>query len=271
MDSLNEKIELLQDYGMPEKEIAKVKSRFMPALGLTSYDELKAMLDYLKEKNIKIKNARHVKDLVNEISKVRGGVTLLEEVNAVSIYEQNPKYLSYSAFEISRRINYCKFNNIVYQNEDGTYKDFIFNEKEFNQELESHRKVEKEETPLTDNDFKFEPVSDEDIKFVEPVDFTPSVEDVTPTFNGFDNIEPTEPDSFKELISSELSEDKPKDDFTSDIDDLEAKTTDFDALKKELAEYGEGLEKSTDDLDNLISFNDYNFDNDEGYGRRRAA
>ena len=112
MDSLNKKIELLQDYGMPEKEIAKVKSRFMPALGLTSYDELKSMLDYLKEKNIKIKNARHVKDLVNEISKVRGGVTLLEEVNAVSIYEQNPKYLSYSAFEISRRINYCKFKKL---------------------------------------------------------------------------------------------------------------------------------------------------------------
>lgn len=149
----------------PKEKEAGVRSErekseiyFLPALSKVTYNELKMMLEFLREYGVKITHARNIKDTVNEISRVRGGISLLEEVDAVKIYALDPSKLSHSAFDISSRIKYCQLNNMEYKNADGSYKDFIFNEKAFNLEKENFQSVSPRQveasTPIAQNVFE---------------------------------------------------------------------------------------------------------------------
>ncbi len=142
--SLKDKLDLFTD--LNEEERAKVEDKFMPSLAYIDYDELERSLDYLRTQNVYITKAREVK--VMTLENFAKKFDILNEVNATDIYSQNPEALMWDALDLFKKIKYCIQTKHEYKNPDGTYKNFLFDTKEWGQEFSQATEEVKVEEPI---------------------------------------------------------------------------------------------------------------------------
>lgn len=137
---MKEKIDILKSYGLNYDDISKFnKSRLEILLSLiVSPEELESKLDYLRSNGIKINKVDEVRGLVLSFKEIADKVGMLKDLGEIELYLNNPKYLTYNAFDICRRIKYCKNNNIIYKN-DGNYSDFLFDESKFEEKINNKK------------------------------------------------------------------------------------------------------------------------------------
>lgn len=241
--ALNEKLDLLN---FSDEEKAKAKEKFLATLALVSEEEIIEVRDYLKNPGVVITKARELKVLANPKKEIVQKLSILSEIHEENIYKQDPTKLNMNAIDIYKRIQWCKQNGVTYMKDDGTYESFLFSEsawqKKFNKELVNITELE-----------TIKPT--EDIVTVEPV--------IDPIINIADSIEPVSSNLTDHIDIREYMK------ANDDIVELEAKTTNFAEIRKEL----EGQLAELDGLKNMsfgdeISFNDLE---PETYGMGRAA
>lgn len=143
--SLKDKLDLFTD--LSEEERAKVEDKFMPALAYVDYDELQRSLDFLRTQNVYITKAREIK--VMTLENFTKKFDILNEVNATDLYSQNPEGLMWDALDLFKKIKYCIQTKHEYKNPDGTYKNFLFDTKEWGKEFsQATEEVKVEESPV---------------------------------------------------------------------------------------------------------------------------
>lgn len=147
---MKEKIELItKDF--EEKEKKKLE-KFMPSLALCSEDELKSIVSFLNKKKVTITKASQIKVIANTLEELQNKFSVVEQAGASRIFAEDPNRLNSNVIDIYKRLTYCKQNNIEFQNEDGTYKEFLFsatlwkNELELNSSKKEESKVEELKT-----------------------------------------------------------------------------------------------------------------------------
>ncbi len=244
--TLREKLDLLN---LSEEERKKAETKFLASLEFVSGEEIKDVLDFLNSKGITINKAREIKVITNPVDKLAKNIDFVENVNELGAYKEDPNRMSGNGLDIFKKVKYCTSNGIPYKNEDGTYKQLLFNESLFQQEVSPN--------PEVGNIPKIEdlavPNNEEIVTFEPPV--------ITPTENLNENLNEQLKDdndiSFDNYMNA-----------TNDMQDIEAKTTDFTKIREDLA-------KQLAELDNYknmgyeeISFGDIE---PESYGMGRAA
>ncbi len=243
-------IEKLDMLDLKEEEREKAKTKFLATLAIVSDEELRGVVDTLGGEGIRITRAKEIKVLGNTKEDISKKFSILDEIHETGIYQQDPSKINLNVIDIYKKIKFCIQSGRPYKKEDGTYEPFLFNELLWQQEFSKEMKPEapKVEQTLVEEAPKnvIEPVMTEAPK-VEPV------------------IEP---------IVSEDTIHRDIKDYMLDSNDeaeLEAKTTDFATVRKE-------LEASLKELDSLRTLSDDNYDeisfNDlepESYGMGRAA
>ncbi len=254
METLKEKLDLLN---LSEDERAKVEEKFIASVSLVSVEEMKAVLDVLAKKGERITKAREVKVLTNPASKIEKNYDFVEEVHEPGIYSEDLNRLSGNGLDKYKRIIYCIQYGIPYKNEDGTYKDFLFNESLFQKEVSGLAPTM--DTPSeTSHETALEDISMEES---EPIDLVvPKVE--MPK----DEVEVQDKDheDVRDYMQAE-----------ADLNDIESQTTSFEDIKKDLeAQLAEldalRSQSEYENNDNVYRFNDIE---QETYdvGRGRAA
>lgn len=244
-ETLKEKIDLL---GLSEDEREKLEEKFAPSLSYVSVDEIKAVLDVLNKKGENITKAREVKVLTNPASKIEKNYDFIEEAHEPSIYSEDLNRLNGNGVDIFKRIRYCNQFDIPYKNEDGTYKNFVFNESLFQQEINGA-------APTMEA-----PIDDALLEDVEPIDVT--IPEVEMTNDELD-VKDEDHQETQDYMQAE-----------ADLDDIEAQTTTFAKIKQDLeaqlAELDALRSQSEYENDNVYRFNDIE---QETYdvGRGRAA
>ena len=244
--TLREKLDLLN---LSEEERKKAETKFLASLEFVSGEEIKDVLDFLNSKGITINKAREIKVITNPVDKLAKNIDFVENVNELGAYKEDPNRMSGNGLDIFKKVKYCTSNGIPYKNEDGTYKQLLFNESLFQQEVSPN--------PEVGNIPKLEdlavPNNEEIVTFEPPV--------ITPTENLNENLN----EQLK--ADNEISFDNYMN-ATNDMQDIEAKTTDFTKIREDLA-------KQLAELDNYknmgyeeISFGDIE---PESYGMGRAA
>ena len=244
--TLREKLDLLN---LSEEERKKAETKFLASLEFVSGEEIKDVLDFLNSKGITINKAREIKVITNPVDKLAKNIDFVENVNELGAYKEDPNRMSGNGLDIFKKVKYCTSNGLPYKNEDGTYKQLLFNESLFQQEVSPN--------PEVGNIPKIEdlavPNNEEIVTFEPPV--------ITPTENLNENLNEQLKDdndiSFDNYMNA-----------TNDMQDIEAKTTDFTKIREDLA-------KQLAELDNYknmgyeeISFGDIE---PESYGMGRAA
>ena len=244
METLKEKIDLLD---LSEDERRKLEEKFVASLAYVSTDEMRETLDVLAKKGARITKAREVKVLTNPASKIEKNYDFVEEAHELGIYSEDLNRLNGNGVDIFKRIRYCNQFDIPYKNDDGTYKNFIFNESLFQREVNG--------TPPTMET----PIDDISLDDVEPIDI--AVPDI-------------------EIPNDEVAVDEDHRDIQDyihaekDLDDIESQTTTFAQIKQDLeaqlAELDALRSQSEYENDNVYRFNDIEQETYE-VGRGRAA
>lgn len=233
-----EKLEMLD---LTEEEMKKAQNKFLASLSLVSDEEFRGSVEALKNEGVRITRAREIKVTSNSSDDITKKFNILGEIHETDLYRQNPNMINRNVIDIYKKIKYCIQLGKSYKREDGTYEPFLFNEmlwqKEFNNLSMSTPPVEEIKPEIA------EPVVETTLSVDQPV--------VAPIDEHMD---------IKEYMLK-----------SDDTADLEAKTTDFATVRKE-------LEASLRELDSLKNMGDNSFDeisfNDlepESYGPRRAA
>lgn len=241
-----EKLEMLD---LTEEEREKAKGKFLASLSLVGDEEFRSSVAALEKEGVRITKARDIKVTTNSSEDISKKFSILDEIHETELYRQNPSLINRNVIDIYKKIKYCNQLGKPYKREDGTYESFLFNEllwqKEFNGDLNMNTPHIEEAKPVIENP---EPV-------VHAVETIPTMGQIVT------HIEPS--DEHLDIKEYMLN--------SNDTADLEAKTTDFATVKKE-------LEASLQELNNLKSMDDNSFDeisfNDlepESYGTRRAA
>lgn len=244
--ALKAKLDLLS---LSDEEKSKASGKFLATLALVTEEELTDNLAYLSSQGVQIRNAREIKVLADTKAVMAKKFSILGEIHEEGIYREDPTLITRNAIDIYKKIQYCKQNGISYKREDGTYEPFLFSEaawqKAFNRESTVVSEVAKQ-------------VVEDPIVTIEPV--------VAATISG---VEPVIPEAI-ELEDEDHIDIKEYMKASDDIAELEARTTNFAAIRQEL----EGQLAELDALKNMtfddgeISFNDLE---PETYGMRRAA
>ncbi len=231
--------------GLSEEEEKKAIEKF-PALAFVSTEEIIAVLDVLARKGEKITKARELKVLTNPVSKIEKNFDFVEEAHELGIYSEDLNRLNGNGVDIFKRIRYCNQFNIPYKNEDGTYKDFIFKENLFQNEINK----------------SINTIEENNLIGTEPEVNIPEI-DMNPKENAEIDLEHQDIHDYMQA--------------TSDLDDIEAKTTTFAQIKQDLeaqlAELDSLKAQNEQNNDNIYHFNDYANIEGETYnvGRGRAA
>lgn len=238
---LSEKLDL---FGFSPREREGAITKFSVTLGINSYDELKAKLDYLAAKGIRIEKAKDLKVFANSYQDLEKNVSILEDIKEVDIYRNEPSTLNCVAMDLYRRIQHHKQAGLKYKNELGEYEGFIKKESEWKKEVTSE-KIENK--PVIEDT-----IQEASIVTVEPVVEEEKVEDLT----------------HKDI--NEYME--------TDMKELDKKITDFEEIRSSLNDLKREL-SNLEDINNaqdlvpfsdndFVSFNDLNA---ESYEMRRAA
>ena len=241
--TLGDKLDLLS---LSPEERKKAEEKFLATLALVSYGDLKEVVRYLESKNVFITRAREIKVLGNTKEEIAKKFSILEEIHETDIYVQDPNRISHNVIDIYKKIKYCNQAGIKYRNEDGTYKNFLFNEVAWQAEFS------KERSPKPKAFSGVEP----DIVTVDPLTSRRTTTTSKPGDDKYIDIKDYMARMDK-IDSSKKEMEQPEigaTDFATIRDDLEKELAALDSLK------GMGMDE--------ISFNDLEPDS---YGLGRAA
>ncbi len=179
MEDIKAKLDLLE---LSEKERKFAIEKFLVSLSEVTYDDLKKIVDFLKEKGIHLTKAREIKILANDYNDIIKNFSIIESVNELGLYREDPLRINKNALDIFKKIKYCIQVGKPYKKEDGSYEKFLFSEAEwqkvFNLNSESvtvsspskTETVTSEDTTEYSNDFDYAAfsINDEDIVTVVP-------------------------------------------------------------------------------------------------------
>lgn len=246
--TLVEKLSLLD---LSEKESNKAKEKFMATLSLVSEEELKEILELLKEKGIRITKANEIKVLGNSIAELTKCFSILQEIHHEDIYKQDVNMLNKNVIDLHRMITYYEQNGIPYRNENGEYDLKMFSESAWKNILN------KNEQTLPTDDFIVtlppeEPKEESKYTFEKPEE---DFQDVI-NFNDFDLAN-------DEDISFPLLEDAQK-----DMSDIETSKNSLIEQKENLEEMKKSLEEKLNS-DDILNFDDLDTES-FGMGGRAA-
>ena len=104
MEDINAKLDLLE---LNDKERKVAKEKFLVTLSVVSYEEMQRIVDFLKLKDIHITKARELKVLCNDFSEITKNYSIIESINEVDLYKEDPIRLNNNALDIYKRIKYC--------------------------------------------------------------------------------------------------------------------------------------------------------------------
>lgn len=239
---MREKLDLLM---LSNEERTKAEEKFLATLALVSFDELRNTSEYLRNQGVNITKAREIKVVGNSKDEIAKKFNILNEIHETDIYKQDPTMINRNVIDVYKKIQYCKQIGKAYKKEDGTYESFLFNEilwqETFNKEVEP---------VISSNNYS---TVDEEIITLEPV-----------------ISEGNEIEENNVIDASKYMDIKDYMDADDDMDKIEAKTTNFAAIRQEL----EGQLAELDALKNDINFGDEISFADlepESYGMGRAA
>lgn len=230
---------------LSKEERAKTEEKFLATLALVSEDELRDVLDFLNSKSTQITKAREIKVVANSKEEIAKKYNILNEIHETDIYRQDPEKINHNVIDIYKKIQYCKQSGIPYKKEDGTYESYLFDESLWQQVASRDAVV------VTPQDFI--KVEDDIVTFEsvvkEPVVEAPVMEDSVP-------IEDEKFMDIKDYMAA-----------NNDMGELEAQTTNFATIRKEL----EGQLAELDALKNDINFDEISFNDiePESYGMGR--
>lgn len=250
-----EKLNMLE---LAEEERVKAQEKFLATLALVSDTELNDIVGYLNSEGVKITKAKEIKVLGNAKEEILKKFSILGEIHETNIYRQDPTLINHNVIDIYKKIKYCNQMGRPYKTELGEYEPFLFSEllwqQEFNRDFKAEAPTHLEETKKSEK-----PALEQETH--EVYETSPVVEN-KPSFE--EPLENSSPD-FEHIDIQEYMKN------TDDSAELEAKTTDFATVRRE-------LEASLKELDSLKSLSDDSFEeisfNDlepESYGTRRAA
>lgn len=239
-------VEKLKVLHLNDDELAKAKEKFLATLALVSDQDFQDTISYLEAQGVTITRAREIKVGANSKNEVAKKFDVLREVKATDIYVQDPSLLNRNVIDIYKRIKYCIQTGRDYKRADGTYEPFLFSEaawqKEFNRESTMINEVSTAR-PLEESFVTVEPVVD-GIALTE-----------------------TEPLNHNSIIDTDHID--IQEFMAQDTSELDAKTTNFAAIREELEEQLAALDAlKAANVDETISFNDLE---PESYGMGRAA
>ncbi len=237
---MRDKLDLLM---LNNDEKLKIEEKFLATLSLISFEELREVQAYLQKEGVNITKAREIKVLANSKDEIAKKFSILNEIHETDIYRNDATMINRNVIDIYKKIQYCKQIGKKYRREDGTYEPFLFSEKLWQEAVSKSpvMNIEEVNTHLEESP-KIEGLVKEEVKS-EPE-------------------EAIDTDKYMDI--------KEYNNQNHDIDELDAKTTDFATIRKEL----EGQLAELDALSNGIEFNDEISFADlepESYGMGRAS
>ena len=150
---------------LSDEESQKAISKFLATLGMLEYAEFIEVINRLNHYKIEITRAKDIKVIANGLDNIEKKINILDGIHEVDVYRQDPSRLNCNeVLKLYQRIQKCKQSGIKYKREDGTYENFLFDERLWQQQLKG--KIEEVIAPPT---FK---LSEEDMVTLEP-DNTP--------------------------------------------------------------------------------------------------
>ncbi len=246
--SLKEKAEL---FNLDEKENKLLIERYSYTLATTPYAELKDSKEYLETQGITITKAREVKVLAHSIQILKNKCSLMGEAHEMELYRLDPVKLNLNAMDLWKKIKYCNQINVPYKNEDGTYKDFLFDEKEFQ---------EKTGKPVDTTVIDPTPIVEEaEVKEEAPVINESTVPDITMTINAdlTKALEDIEPRDYIETPPHIEMSDYSSNNMINDFQKIENNATSFSTLQENVKRQMDAL--NNEDVVNpmdMVGFND---------------
>ncbi len=150
-----EKINIVST-NLSDKEKNKL-NKFYATLSLVSEEDLKSVLKFLNDNDIKVTKAADLKLLTNTVDELRNKLNILESIGEKEIAIKEPKRLNNNVLDIIKRINYCKAHNVEYKDNEGKYKLFLFSTTKWKKEVEVSGL---DNTPKVEEEKKEEPVMD---------------------------------------------------------------------------------------------------------------
>lgn len=280
---IKEKLDLLS---LSEKERKIAEEKFLACLSLVTYEELKDIVDYLSSKNVTITKARQLKVLTNLKNDISRNFDILGEIHETAIYEQDPSKISSNVIDINKKIKFCIQNGIQYKKEDGSYEQFLFSEKAWQEKIAKETEITRE----TAN-----PLMDESIVSIDPVTDIPVAEEPVvennQTFSELVIQNPVQPETIP--FSAKLDEDNnimdlkefqkteevapmnmSFDNLTSSVERMQSELGSIESQKNTLEQEKASLKAYQDSLaSQFVGFDDLDFEQyrDDNLGMGRAA
>ncbi len=114
MEDLNAKLNLLE---LNERERNIALEKFLVTLSIVSYDDMKKIVDLLKLKDIHITKAKELKVLCNDYNEIVKNFNILDSINELDVYREDPMRINNNALDIFKKIKYCTQVGMSYYEE----------------------------------------------------------------------------------------------------------------------------------------------------------
>ena len=227
---------------LSDEESKKAISKFLVGLGMLDYAEFIEVINKLRQYKIEITKAKDIKVIANGLDNIEKKISILDEIHEVDVYRQDPSRLNCNeVLKLYQRIQICKQTGISYKKEDGTYELFLFNEYDW-------KKMMNDRTGEIAQSQEFTPV-EEDIVTLEPVASVEPEVVITP----IDEMIAIEPEPILPQDDTHMDIQDYMANAAEDIEEIQAKTTNFAAVREEL----EGFKDQLAELDALRSQIDF--------------
>ena len=149
MEDINNKLDLFE---FNDRERKNVIEKFFIDLVVVPYEEMQEIVSFLKSKNVFITKARELKVVCNGYNEILKKFSIIESINEIEIYREDPSRINLNALDIFKKIKYCMQVNKPYKKEDGSYEKFLFSEAEWQKTFnKTSEAVTLSSNELTDN------------------------------------------------------------------------------------------------------------------------
>ncbi len=161
MEDINDKLAL---FDFNDKERKNAIEKFLIDLVVVPYEEMKDIVSFLKSKGVSINKARELKIVCNGYSEILKKFSIIESINEIEIYREDPSRINLNALDIFKKIKYCIQVDRSYKKEDGSYEKFLFSEAEWQKTFNKTS----ETVALSSNDLPESVLSEDDLVTVSP-------------------------------------------------------------------------------------------------------
>lgn len=114
MEDINAKLDLLE---LNERERNIALEKFLVTLSIVSLDEIKRIVEFLKLKDVHITKARELKVLCNDYNEIIKNFNIIDSINELDMYREDPIRINNNALDIFKKIKYCTQMGISYYEE----------------------------------------------------------------------------------------------------------------------------------------------------------